>query len=51
MSREAPVTLILEPNAWPSPARTPETTWTPGTRSASADALLIGVKLLVEVTA
>src|ERR1700722_13003590 len=41
------VTLILEPKARPSPARTPDTTWTPGTvPNASAEATLIGVKLL-----
>ena len=52
MSPDTPVTPILLPNALPSPARTPETTWTPGTFvSALADAIEMGEKLSVAVTA
>src|SRR5207302_2989152 len=46
------VTPMRWPNALPWPARTPETTWTPGTCfSAFADAVEIGEKLSVAVTA
>ena len=51
-SPSTPVSDIREPNALPAPARTPETTSTPGTpRTALAEAMLIGLKLLVAVTA
>ena len=47
-----PATLILLANARPVPARTPDTTVTPGTeRSAVSEAVEIGEKLFVAVSA
>ena len=52
MSGATPVTLIRLPKARPSPARTPDTTRTPGTPfSAFADAIEIGEKLSCDVSA
>src|SRR5581483_801935 len=52
MSPETPVTLIRLPKARPSPARTPETTETPGTFfSAFDDAAVKGEKLSLAVSA
>ena len=47
-----PVRLMCEPNAFPSPARTPTTAVTPGTvRAAFSEERLIGEKLFVAVIA
>ena len=47
-----PVTDTFEPNARPLPARTPETTSTPGAfSSAFAEAMLMGLKLSLAVSA
>ena len=47
-----PVTLMCDPNAFPSPARTPTTPVAPGTvRAACSEDRLIGEKLFVAVIA
>ena len=52
MSAETPLTLISPPNVRPCPARTPETTSTPGTfRNSCAEAIETGEKLFVAVSA
>ena len=52
MSGATPVRLMRLPNALPSPARTPETTRTPGTVfSAFAPAIEIGVNPSCDVSA
>ena len=46
------MTLICDPNAFPSPARTPTTPVAPGTvRTARSEERLIGEKLFVAVIA
>ena len=50
--RSTALTWMIFPNARPSPARMPETTFTPGTpRSASVARVGNGVKLFVAVSA